>query len=194
MTDQKDSVLAINRELEEKEVAARAKQLGLTYVDIANVPINIDLLKIITDQEAKDALLMPFLRVGKKLRLAVFDIDKKETKELVQQLRDQGYLLHLSLASLGGLQESFEHYKTDLKRKEDELFKSQFSEDDLSAYEQEIQNLTNLKDKLQTGRAAEFLNAILVGAIKTGSSDIHFEPHDKIAQVRFRIDGVMQDI
>ena len=38
------------------------------------------------------------------------------------------------------------------------------------------------------------VNAILVDAIKRGTSDIHIEPYEKSFRVRFRIDGVLEEV
>lgn len=39
-----------------------------------------------------------------------------------------------------------------------------------------------------------FVNKVLVDAIKQGASDIHFEPYEKDYRVRFRTDGVLQEV
>ena len=39
-----------------------------------------------------------------------------------------------------------------------------------------------------------FINKMLMDAIRTGSSDLHFEPFEKTYRVRFRTDGVLHEI
>ena len=39
-----------------------------------------------------------------------------------------------------------------------------------------------------------FVNKVLIDAIKMGASDIHFEPYEKSYRVRFRTDGILQEI
>jgi len=39
-----------------------------------------------------------------------------------------------------------------------------------------------------------FVNKVLLDAINKGASDLHFEPYEKIYRVRFRIDGILEDI
>jgi type IV pilus assembly protein PilB len=39
-----------------------------------------------------------------------------------------------------------------------------------------------------------FVNKVLIDAIKQGASDIHFEPYEKDYRVRFRTDGVLQEV
>lgn len=49
-------------------------------------------------------------------------------------------------------------------------------------------------DGLDETPIVRFVNKILVDAIKTGASDIHFEPYEKSYRVRFRTDGVLGEI
>jgi len=39
-----------------------------------------------------------------------------------------------------------------------------------------------------------FVNKVLLDAINTGASDIHFEPYEKVYRVRFRQDGVVHEV
>ncbi|MEH6826332.1 MAG: type IV-A pilus assembly ATPase PilB [Motiliproteus sp.] len=39
-----------------------------------------------------------------------------------------------------------------------------------------------------------FVNKILLDAIKSGSSDIHFEPYEKAYRIRFRTDGILREV
>ncbi|MCY4046110.1 MAG: type IV-A pilus assembly ATPase PilB [Cellvibrionales bacterium] len=39
-----------------------------------------------------------------------------------------------------------------------------------------------------------FINKVLLDAIKTGASDIHFEPYEKSYRVRFRTDGILNEV
>ena len=39
-----------------------------------------------------------------------------------------------------------------------------------------------------------FVNKMLLDAIKSGASDIHFEPYEKSYRVRFRTDGILHSV
>ncbi|MDT8397192.1 MAG: type IV-A pilus assembly ATPase PilB [Pseudomonadales bacterium] len=49
-------------------------------------------------------------------------------------------------------------------------------------------------DNIDETPIVRFVNKILLDAIKTGSSDIHIEPYEKIYRVRFRQDGILREI
>lgn len=40
----------------------------------------------------------------------------------------------------------------------------------------------------------KFVNKMLLDAIKKGSSDLHFEPYEKMYRVRFRTDGILHEV
>ena len=39
-----------------------------------------------------------------------------------------------------------------------------------------------------------FVNKLLLSAIKRGASDLHFEPYESTYRVRFRVDGILQEV
>ena len=39
-----------------------------------------------------------------------------------------------------------------------------------------------------------FVNKVLLDAIKRGASDIHVEPYEKVFRIRYRIDGILQEV
>ncbi|MCG8392690.1 MAG: type IV-A pilus assembly ATPase PilB [Pseudomonadales bacterium] len=54
------------------------------------------------------------------------------------------------------------------------------------------------KDETQSGSddapIVRFVNKLLLDAIKSGASDLHFEPYEKSYRVRFRQDGILQPV
>lgn len=47
---------------------------------------------------------------------------------------------------------------------------------------------------LDDAPVVRFVNKMMLDAIRLGASDIHFEPYEKHYRIRFRIDGVLQEI
>jgi type IV pilus assembly protein PilB len=182
---------SINRDFEEREAAERAQKMGMNYVDIAKVIINPDHLKVLSGQDANQALIIPFFKVGKKLRLAIVHPTSPGTQAAIQKLKDAGYSINVNLASETGLRTALEAYaKIDDTGKI--VDQNIIDESKIASYQQEVENLTNLREKIQTVTAEEALNFISVGALKTGASDIHYQPEETKVTVRFRIDGVLQ--
>lgn len=175
-------------------MSEQAKRLGVGYSNIEKVPINPDLTSLLTREQAQAALLIPFFRVGKKLRVALTDPQKPETLQILEIFKKQDYLLNLNLASDEGILATIERLYASADKYKTSQLVTEVNESEILAYEQEIQNLSILNEKLKSITADEGINLINVGAIKTGASDIHFQPEEKTVVVRFRIDGILQRI
>jgi type IV pilus assembly protein PilB len=48
--------------------------------------------------------------------------------------------------------------------------------------------------EIEDAPVVKFLQKMLVDAINSGASDIHFEPFEKFYRIRFRIDGVLREV
>ncbi|MEK7659519.1 MAG: GspE/PulE family protein [Patescibacteria group bacterium] len=61
-------------------------------------------------------------------------------------------------------------------------------------FEKGFESLSNLKNRILKTTTTEMLELLSGGAISSGASDIHFEPEEKSIRLRFRIDGILEDI
>ncbi len=183
----------IDRQYIEKETLAKARELGISYINVSKTPINPDLLFIIEPETAKKAMIMPFFSVGKRLRVAVVDPNNPETKKVIDDLKKQKYLININLASEEGLKEAFKLYDSD-QYKVKKKVETEYKEKEVKSYEEELVQLSKLREKVESVAAEEAVQLINVGAIKTGASDIHYEPEEKSIRVRFRIDGVLHKV
>ncbi|WP_243320162.1 type IV-A pilus assembly ATPase PilB [Geothrix sp. SG200] len=85
---------------------------------------------------------------------------------------------------------------------QDEQFDLQDLEQELDAdaeYEatdddEESINVGALKKGSEDAPVVKLVNMVLIDAIKRGASDIHVEPYEKNYRIRFRIDGILQEV
>lgn len=183
----------INRDLEEKSVAERAQKMGMSYIDVARIHINPDHLRLVKGEDAAQAMLVPFFKVGKKIRIAIAHPTNPGTQAIIRKLKDEGYLINVNLASETGIKQALQGY-AQIETVSPIETRNIIDESKITSYQTEIENLTSLKEKIQSVTAEEALNFINVGALKTGASDIHYQPEENKVIVRFRIDGVLQEV
>ena len=55
-------------------------------------------------------------------------------------------------------------------------------------------NVNALRHGSEDAPVVKLVNMVLIDAIKKGASDIHIEPYEKTYRIRFRIDGIMQEV
>jgi len=69
---------------------------------------------------------------------------------------------------------------------------------DLEGLDVELQSAQPKDDDLNSAidetPIVRFVNKVLLDAIRTGASDIHVEPYEKTYRIRFRTDGILQEI
>jgi len=58
----------------------------------------------------------------------------------------------------------------------------------------EEENIEQLKDKASEAPVIRLVNLIISRAVDSGATDIHFEPFENKFVIRYRIDGVLQDV
>ena len=184
----------INQQFKERDVQAKASLLKIPYVNLINFPLNPDLAQVITREESETVHTVPFFKSGKKLRLAVVDPELPEAKAFIEKMKEQGHDVSISLCSEESLKSGQAIYFTDQYQKRHAPVENIVEEQDLGSFAAEVQNLNQLKDKIEQSNYDEALNYVQVGGYRTHASDIHFQPEEKDVLVRFRIDGVLTPV
>ena len=183
----------INRDFGERKTASTAKKMKLEYIDILSSPINADLSQKIDLAATRTALALPFFQIGKKIRVAVVDPERIETLKFLAGMRKNGVETFVALASRAGLLAKIEQMET-LRPRRPEEFRNENAEKNLRNYEVEMRALEKLGEEAHSFSAKENLNRIFVGALRTGASDVHFQPNERKVDLRFRVDGILQKI
>jgi len=65
---------------------------------------------------------------------------------------------------------------------------------DLFAVAQQLPEPSDLLDSVDDAPIIRLINALLTQAVKNNASDIHIEPYENRLTVRFRIDGILQEV
>ncbi len=74
----------------------------------------------------------------------------------------------------------------------EEFYFDEFEEDNIEVeeFEEEEEDTSSATSK----PVIKFVNYLIATAVRMGASDIHIEPFEKVIRVRFRVDGVLQQI
>ncbi|MBD3270177.1 type II secretion system protein GspE [Candidatus Peregrinibacteria bacterium] len=191
--DLSNNLQKIQREQKEKATMEKAQKMNMNYVDIASTPINPDLLKLIPPEIAKKNLIIPFYKLGKKIRVTVAHPTDPETRNVIKGLKDAGFLININLSSDEGILEALKLYESDQYVVKKEI-DTKVDEENLKTYEKELEALNQMGEKLKNVNSEEAVYMICVGALKAGSSDIHLEAEETFVRCRYRIDGVLHEV
>lgn len=187
----------LHREEEENRAKNLASKLGFSYINLGTSPIDDRALTFITEEQSRKAQLAIIQKRQKELYIATINPKSKETKSFIDNLENQGFNTKIFIVSQSNLERAWKRYENlNLKR-------TKISEEvevgvkELKQIQAEITSIKDLKEKItQPGiTATQLLNIIMASALKLLSSDVHLEAEqEESARLRFRIDGLLQDI
>lgn len=179
----------LDRKFEEQETQRQAEQKKIAYINLYGFPLDAQALSVLSREKAESTGVCVFYKENRHIKLAIRDIDVN-FEPVVAKLVEEGYMGEVYLVSQSSFKHLLEGYNQVLKttRKSDKIELT--SKDALV----EAATLKDLARKLANVSATEFIAAVMSSALGLNSSDIHVEPEKQDIKVRFRIDGVLQDV
>lgn len=192
--ERQDKIKAILRGSKERETAAKAKIMGYSYLDLNIVPVESESLSTVPIEKAQEAKLAVIYRVAKKLHVAVLDPTDTLTQNVLHSLEEKGFEVKTIMVSQTSLERAWKNYDTSLISKKTIERLLSLNKDELNDVEQNIVDLSNLTEKITNSPISETFGIIMNGALRSQASDVHLEPRSTDVRLRFRIDGVLQDM
>jgi type IV pilus assembly protein PilB len=174
-------------------VRALARQHRVPAVDLERVKLDPRILKLIPGEIAVKHQVLPLRRVGRTLTVAMSnptDLGVIDDLKFITRLD-----IEPVIAGDFTLRKVIEREYESADEKINELLK-QFDQEDVELVEdrEEEVSVTSLQQAVEEAPVVKLINGILTDAVHRGASDIHFECYEKDVRVRYRIDGVLQEI
>lgn len=194
-----DQLSEMRREAEERDAQRRAQSAGASYLPKEKLAVNVDALALIEEHEAHEAQCAIVEEEDKRVALVVLDPGFSKTKKVIQALKEKGYEVVLYVVSHSSLEYVYSFYKHVTSRRSAVVGSVKIEENnEETLQEHEVETLEKVQKTLSQynspGSISLFMQALLLGAISLRASDIHIEPRNESVMVRYRIDGILQDI
>lgn len=168
-----------------------ADQFGVPFVDLGSIDKEGQPKELVSEKLIRQHRALPLWRRGNKLFVAVSDPTNHQAVTDIQF--STGLTTESVLVEDDKLGEAIEKFFETANSGMEDLADVDLDGLDIQSVDE------NAEDKTE-GNAADdapvvrFINKMLLDAIKAGSSDLHFEPYEKTYRVRFRTDGILQEI
>lgn len=189
---------ALLKKLEEESIEQKASRqaaaLGLPYIDLALFPADAEDILLVPESDARAHQLVLFHKKGSVVRIGTIDPTVSATKEYIEKLAtEKGWDAEVYVISEPSYERTLGKYGQRTLIDNLDLVRVSLSEKDIEKFESDFSELVELKENrpITTSRAME---VIMAGARKLRTSDIHIEPEEERVRLRYRIDGVLQDI
>jgi len=172
---------------EEIDARARAERLGLEFVDLQDVEIDLSLFETIPVELMFRYHFVPIRRSGERLIVAVVDpTDVLMIDELELLL---GTPIEVSVGTRAAIQEILKRSESSqrvLDEATDELRVQVVREDEEGEEVLSIERITSDQSPI-----VKLVDSTIFNALQRRASDIHIESRDREVMIKYRIDGVL---
>ena len=185
--NKKIETILISERIADEEFLAKkyAELIGVSFIDLSKIAIRKDLLFLIPERIAKTNQVVIFDEAENGIKLAMTDPEDLQAIEFIKkQLPTKR--LQIYLTTKKGLLQALKQYKKGLQAEFNEII-----EQSLAAAKTTKKDLKKMAENLPIVR---IVDTLLEHAILQNASDIHIEPLEKKAIVRYRIDGILHDV
>jgi len=195
--------LKILRAKEEEDLAEiLAKKYGIQYINlIADQPVEIEALKAIEESVARTAHIVAFATLGKRLAVGTTTPEQDSTKNVINSLSKKGFDVVVYMISEPSLNKALNTYKDLPAPRTSRAGILSISEENILHY---LNTISSLSDSQKTiaeivsssdpYHVTMIIEAMIASALTLGASDIHIEPRENDALLRFRLDGLLSDV
>lgn len=198
---QKRKITDLLHQEEEDLVQILSGKYGIEYVNLTSTPINADALRLIHEQRAKDSMVACFAMIDKKVKVASRNPQDEKVVAIINELKEKGYYPELFIASTQSLEKAWLGYKDLSFAYESKAGSLEISNEEITKIIDEVKTLPQIVEVLQklltsrmSYRVSRILETCIAGALAIEASDVHFEPEEKYALLRYRLDGVLHDV
>jgi len=186
---------------EEDLVNILSAKYGVEYVNLLGTPINADALRLVHEDVARGAQVAGFALIDKRIKLAARNPTSELTQAVIADLTTKGYIPEIHIASTQSLEKAWKMYSDLSFAYESKAGSLEISNDEISAIIEEAKTLPviiSILEKTLAGkksyRVSRILETAVAGALAIDASDIHLEPEETYVQLRYRLDGVLQEV
>ncbi len=178
----------------EEETARLAASIGVPYISLKGFPISPEAIVLLSEEQAAQMKAICFLSTGAELRLGAVDPKAQAIVDLAYDLGER----HKTNAVVYAISE--ESFKQGLRLyamlpKITKAVKGvQITEADLAKYQDQMKDVVAIAEILNKANVTDVLAVIIAASVQLGSSDVHIEAEETGIVVRFRVDGMLQEI
>ena len=161
-----------------------AQSIDVPFIELANLKIPHATLTKIPERIARKYQAVLFAEKAEERSLAMADPEDFQAVDFIE--KQLGKNVKVYAAASGEILALIDQYKGNI---DSEITKAIHDSSEEEADKQTV----SAKDLAEDAPIAKTVNIILEYAVKARASDVHLEPRENLVQVRYRIDGVLQE-
>lgn len=175
-------------------VKERSAKLNIPYVNLIGYPFTPDVLSVVPKDQSRSHQVVSFYRLNDQVKVATATPEDPTLipflKELSAATNLKFYLYLCSASSMQYALTQLDFIREAPKTLERHVISKEYIAASLAA----VSDLKTMGNKILDTPVSDIMDMVFAGAIHLDASDIHIEALEDGARLRYRIDGILQDI
>lgn len=164
-------------------------EFGIPMFDLNAIDIEAIPRELIKEKLIRQHHVLPLVHRGNRLFIAISDPTNLQALDEIKF--HTGISTESIIAEEDKLTQAIEKF---LDNQQDDSFGDLEEDVDLDFEDPEEKADDDAADGADDAPIVKYVNKVLLDAIKMGASDIHFEPYEKSYRIRYRADGILQEV
>ncbi len=171
---------------------AAAQEFGTPIFDLNSMDLESAATKLVDHKMIQKHNALPLFKRGNRLFVAVSDPTNQDA--LDEFKFNVGANAEAILVEEDKLAKVIETVLNAQDTSMEDLDDTDLDDLDITGGDEESAGEDGDDNEVDDTPVVRFVNKVLLDAINKGASDLHFEPYEKVYRVRFRIDGILQEV
>jgi len=159
----------------------------LDAADFAHAPI-----KLVNEKLIRRHTILPLYKRGNRLFIAISDPTDLQAIDDIKF--HTGMLAEAIIVEHDKLSKAIEKQLEGLDTSMKDISDMDLENLDISSGDEETKDADSKDNSADDAPVVRFINKILLDAINKGASDVHFEPYEQMYRVRWRLDGILNEV
>lgn len=189
------AIITSGKANEEEVAEIKASIYGLPYANLTTMDVPQEVLNVIPSRIAKTYRFIAFESSGNSIKLGIIDpIDLKAEEALQLIANRNGLEFIFYVISAASFDHVFGEYSDMESEVKEAILQSQSESVAESAESSRLREDESIEIQVRNAPITKVVASILKNAIQKNASDIHIEPNGKEVRVRYRMDGVLDEV
>ncbi|MDF0606486.1 type IV-A pilus assembly ATPase PilB [Neisseriaceae bacterium TC5R-5] len=185
--------LIISKKMTAEEIAIFASStFGYPLLDIAAIDTEQLPKGLIDETLIFSRRLVPLLKRGNKLYIGTSDPTQTAAYHAITFKTDMA--VEIVIVEDDKLTLVINKFKNNSTAVIQALESEDFGDLEFADPDTPQENTSNQSSEVDDAPVVKFIHKVLLDAINSGASDIHFEPYEKFYRIRYRVDGILKEI
>src|SRR5690554_203005 len=169
-----------------------ASEFGVPVLDLASMPLDNLPEKAIDEKLIRKHSVLPLYKRGNRLFVAMSDPTNISALDEIKFAT--GLSVEAVLVEDNKLRDAIEKYLNALEQPLGDMDDGDLADIDIERGDEDKNDSASTTPEQDDAPIVKYINKMLLDAIRTGASDIHFEPYEKTYRVRYRTDGILHEV